>query len=1096
MGDFNRNFYKIPHFATDVEALGYNMYPPNHVWTWHKPRAEPPQQSTIDFVFFPKSLPQASATSTQFHPVCTDHKLLMVSFDLPIEPPLSMSSTVPKLFNLHNTQPESWKQFAQAHDQWSATASLHPTLRLTDWTEQTLKLLIQHCGPPTTQKHHIQTPWTDLMKKKRAWTRDTYGIVPCTQTSNKILTPQQQTAKARKIASRAKGGLFRPLSQINDATGTPLTGPMMMDELATQMATKQSPARPLFPIAPPINAEPGLNVDMDRLQQGIHNRKDSAPGKTTLTAKVFKHMGPHSLHHLKHALNKSTALTFIEPCIRIILHLPLKKRTPVQSEEDTRPIMLEEELVKIICNILLLQGSISFEDSTQSAYQPGRSTIEGRKMAVFAFAYALENHTLLILYKRDKTNAYGRVDTGQLAAMLASQGIPPRGATWFQQYVQQGRIQSVTQYGTSRTWAFGMGLFQGNPLGPLAYLIQEDSFHQAVEPKLKPSIFIAGTHIIPVTAERYSDDSFFMSLDPPGLDENIQTLNSEGPPYGQLYNPSKEHSLTFDGQRRSLQLDLPNTAKSTSHNLRKGMTILGSQVCLVATDWYADNKIRQAIAVWESSTSQVTDLKQFVLMYNEHVASTLMHQSHTNFPKDDTLQQWEKSVGRVLRKHLHCIPKLSKSKLWDQHLMSALPFTRLHNICWRAATHSLLKTLNTPRKDLATWAQYRWQMQNPHPLSDEARLHTLLARVHLQVAALLHTAEQQDRWPSVRYTLMEYTYLLPYLSRTHKMYLYTDGSKTGIYSGAAIVLQVGLRYFPIRFKLPPGFDIQHCEVVAMAGARFLAHWIQTQGFNIEEIVADSTNALFWTMKDDKTIKDPFLRAMKASVPIVACRMCWWKSHQKLTSIDPEDIRRHQRNKQVDTHAGHAAHLQGMVTLPYLLPPIFVLIDYHTNSVQTYKHLHWPVAPWDVPAVESTMTIARLAATHRKHPQAFCTTYPLLFDTWTARGLWHEGYKLPKCCKVLPVGGRHKCPCQYSAWEQAFQVSAPPTWTLIKHHQDITIHCQQKLVAVMGNKSTLITHSWAGVPLHRDLVPLDNAFAPIWGRTVMQYFTNAQHDRWG
>ena len=36
------------------------------------------------------------------------------------------------------------------------------------------------------------------------------------------------------------------------------------------------------------------------------------------------------------------------------MHLPLKKRMLVQSEEDMRPIMLEEEIAKIICNILLL----------------------------------------------------------------------------------------------------------------------------------------------------------------------------------------------------------------------------------------------------------------------------------------------------------------------------------------------------------------------------------------------------------------------------------------------------------------------------------------------------------------------------------------------------------------------------------------------------------------------------------------------------------------------------------------------------------------------------------------------------------------------
>ena len=85
------------------------------------------------------------------------------------------------------------------------------------------------------------------------------------------------------------------------------------------------------------------------------------------------------------------------------------------------------------------------EESTQSVYQAGRSTLEGRKMAVSAFAYARENGTQLTRYKRDKTNAYGRVDTGPLAAILISQGVPQAGAVWFQRYVPQSIIQSVTQ---------------------------------------------------------------------------------------------------------------------------------------------------------------------------------------------------------------------------------------------------------------------------------------------------------------------------------------------------------------------------------------------------------------------------------------------------------------------------------------------------------------------------------------------------------------------------------------------------------------------------------------------------------------------------
>ena len=73
-------------------------------------------------------------------------------------------------------------------------------------------------------------------------------------TTNEEDTPEQQLKHARQIAARAKGGLFRPVAYINNAKGEPITGTMMMQELADQMQAKQSPPRPLVPLAPPTSA--------------------------------------------------------------------------------------------------------------------------------------------------------------------------------------------------------------------------------------------------------------------------------------------------------------------------------------------------------------------------------------------------------------------------------------------------------------------------------------------------------------------------------------------------------------------------------------------------------------------------------------------------------------------------------------------------------------------------------------------------------------------------------------------------------------------------------------------------------------------------
>ena len=249
------------------------------------------------------------------------------------------------------------------------------------------------------------------------------------------------------------------------------------------------------------------------------------------------------------------------------------------------------------------------------------------------------------------------------------------------------------------------------------------------------------------------------------------------------------------------------------------------------------------------------------------------------------------------------------------------------------------------------------------------------------------------------------------------------------------------------------------------------------------------------MKDDKHIKDPFLKAMKRRAPEVQCTMVWFKNHQKLISKDLEEIRR-QGNQEADKHAGIAARNDEVYTMPYLLPEVYILRNTHTKRVVPYKKVTRPTAPWDTQAVKTQTMAARLEAAHKKTKHLAAILFPLLYDTWTVRVLWHEEFKLPSCSKKLNVGARHKCPCQYEAWQRAFQKSAPHNWTMRIHKQDITIYCGQQMIGVMGNKTTLHTHSWAGVPLYRDLHVQDHHLAPIWGETVRNYYAEAQVQRWG
>ena len=48
------------------------------------------------------------------------------------------------------------------------------------------------------------------------------------------------------------------------------------------------------------------------------------------------------------------------------------------------------------------------------------------------------------LYKRDKSNAYGIVDVSWVAYLLRREGVQPHPARWYQRYLQQVWVISIT----------------------------------------------------------------------------------------------------------------------------------------------------------------------------------------------------------------------------------------------------------------------------------------------------------------------------------------------------------------------------------------------------------------------------------------------------------------------------------------------------------------------------------------------------------------------------------------------------------------------------------------------------------------------------
>ena len=163
----------------------------------------------------------------------------------------------------------------------------------------------------------------------------------------------------------------------------------------------------------------------------------------------------------------------------------MRKKTTAYTEQDYRPIILEEEVAKNITLIIHQRLGESFRHTSQAPYEKGRSTLEPRKMAVFFANHAIETGTNFYIYKRDKVNAFGSIDQDQIASSLHRMGIPAGAAQWFQRYVKQAVIASVTHYGTTRVWIMNKGIFQGDCLGPIVYIAQTDIYMQKALPRMK-----------------------------------------------------------------------------------------------------------------------------------------------------------------------------------------------------------------------------------------------------------------------------------------------------------------------------------------------------------------------------------------------------------------------------------------------------------------------------------------------------------------------------------------------------------------------------------------------------------------------------------
>ena len=147
----------------------------------------------------------------------------------------------------------------------------------------------------------------------------------------------------------------------------------------------------------------------------------SIPGKSGMLTTAIKQLTAPSLWTLREAVGRTSALGYIEPVLRFVLHVPTHKRPVVQTEEDTRSIAMEEEIAKLVTIIIIAQTEQCIGDG-QWGYQRGRSAGDGAHMLTMLLAHTREQGSSVVLYKQDRSNAYGTVHLAEVAHLLDTQG--------------------------------------------------------------------------------------------------------------------------------------------------------------------------------------------------------------------------------------------------------------------------------------------------------------------------------------------------------------------------------------------------------------------------------------------------------------------------------------------------------------------------------------------------------------------------------------------------------------------------------------------------------------------------------------------------
>ena len=121
----------------------------------------------------------------------------------------------------------------------------------------------------------------------------------------------------------------------------------------------------------------------------IRDRPNLVAGHSGIGARLLKALLQVSVDGLALVIQAMGALAYIQICLQIVAHYVLKKYPVVYTEDDTRPLALKEEVLKLIA-VLLLREADTYVVDRQAAYQPARGVSEVRRGPAMLLDHCLE----------------------------------------------------------------------------------------------------------------------------------------------------------------------------------------------------------------------------------------------------------------------------------------------------------------------------------------------------------------------------------------------------------------------------------------------------------------------------------------------------------------------------------------------------------------------------------------------------------------------------------------------------------------------------------------------------------------------------------